>query len=82
MDVFDGIKDGVSETFRTLGSFAKPLTTTIALFKQRNELEEESIENKEKETKSSVLSMVLTTVKFIALAAAIAFLIKGIYKVF
>lgn len=80
MDVFDGIKDGVSETFRTLGSFAKPLTTTIALFKQRNELEEESIENKEKETKSSVLSMVLTTVKFIALAAAIAFLIKGIYK--
>lgn len=80
MDVFDGIKDGVSETFRTLGSFAKPLTTTIALFKQRNELEEESIENKEKETKSSALSMVITTVKFIALAAAIAFLIKGIYK--
>ena len=80
LDVFDNIKDGVSETFRTLGSFAKPITKSISIFTKRNKLEEESIENKEKETKSSILSMVLTTVKFIALAAAIAFLIKGIYK--
>jgi len=79
MEAYDNIAETAMESGRALGSIFQPLIGLKKLFAEKEEYEEDEFEDREKKDKKQGKAMVLTTLKFLALAATLAVFAKGIY---
>ena len=79
MEAYDNIAESAKESGRALGSIFQPLIGLKKLFTKKKEYEEDDLDNREKKSKKLDFSIVLTTLKFIALTAAIVAFIKTVY---
>ena len=79
MEAYDNIAETAMESGKALGSIFQPLIGLKKLFTKKEEYEDEFLEDKKKKDKKLDFSIVLTTLKFIALSATLVALIKSLY---
>lgn len=81
MEAYDNIAETARESAGAIGSIFQPLIGLKKLFTTKKEYEEEQLADKEAKDNKLGLSVILTTLKFIALAATLAVFAKGVYDI-
>ena len=79
MEAYDNIKDSAMESGRALGSIIQPFIGFKKKFLDKQEYEDEFLEDKKKKDKKMGLAMVMTTLKFVALTAALVVFAKTVF---
>ena len=79
MEAYDNIAESANESARAIGGIFQPLIGLKKVFTQKEEYEDEYLKEQKDNNKKQGLAVVLTTLKFAALAVTLAVFIKSIY---